>query len=304
MIRQSIANVGQLTAPYIAFGNGPASLTAQTYTTTANVPVHNLVDDLAWVKGKHTFEVGGNLRIITNNRSTNVDSFSNARSYTLWLLPTSLIAGQGNSLDPSAPQFSSLNLPAVDPNFQTGYDFPVIALTGLIDSGFADYNITKQGVQLPVGAPSIRHFRAAEFETYVQDSWRVTPQLVLTYGLRYTLLQPPYERSGEEAAPSISLEGFLQGRSQAMLAGQNYNPPISFELGGKANNGPPYWGWDYGNVAPRFAFAWSPKAESGFRQRLFGGSGQDLHSRRLRNVLRSLWPGRCRQLRPQRLVWP
>jgi hypothetical protein len=274
LIRQSIANVGQLTAPYIAFGNGPTSLSAQTYTTTAAVPVHNLVDDLAWVKGKHTLEVGGNLRIITNNRSTNVDSFSSARSYTLWLFPTSLIAGQGNSLDPSAPQFSSLNLPAVDPNFQTGYDFPVIALTGLIDSGFAAYNITKQGVQLPVGAPSVRHFRATEFETYLQDSWRVTPQLVLTYGLRYTLLQPPYETGGEQVVPSISLESFFQQRGQAMLAGQNYNPPISFELGGKANNGPPYWGWDYGNVAPRFAFAWSPKADSGFRQRLFGGTGR------------------------------
>src|SRR5580704_1204437 len=274
LIRQSIANVGQLTAPYIAFGNGPTSLSAQTYTTTAAVPVHNLVDDLAWVKGKHTLEVGGNLRIITNNRSTNVDSFSSARSYTLWLFPTSLIAGQGNSLDPSAPQFSSLNLPAVDPNFQTGYDFPVIALTGLIDSGFAAYNITKQGVQLPVGAPSVRHFRATEFEPYLQDSWRVTPQLVLTYGLRYTLLQPPYETGGEQVVPSISLESFFQQRGQAMLAGQNYNPPISFELGGKANNGPPYWGWDYGNVAPRLAFAWSPKADSGFKQRLFGGTGK------------------------------
>ena len=276
LIRQSIANVGQLTAPYIAFGNGPASLTAQTYTTTANLPVHNQEDELAWVKAKHTIEFGGNLRIITNNRSTNVDSFSDARTYTLWLNPTSLIAGQGGSLDPdvfSGPR-GPLNLPKVDPNFQTGYDFPVIALTGLIDSGFAAYNITKEGVQLPVGTPSVRHFRAHEFETYVQDSWRVTPQLVLTYGLRYTLLQPPYETTGEQVAPSISLEGFFKGRGQAMLAGQNYNPPISFELGGKANNGPPYWGWDYGNVAPRLAFAWSPKADSGFRQRLFGGTGK------------------------------
>jgi hypothetical protein len=274
LIRQGIGSVGQLTAPYISFGNGPTSLAAQTYTTRATVPVNNLVDDLAWVKGKHTLEIGGNLRIITNNRSTNVDSFSDARSYTLWLFPTSLIAGQGNSLDPSASQFSALNLPAVDPNFQTGYDFPVIALTGLIDSGFAAYNITKQGTQLPVGTPSVRHFQAHEFETYVQDSWRVTPQLVLTYGLRYTLLQPPYETAGEEVVPSISLEGFFKSRAAAMLQGQTFNPPISFELGGKANNGPPYWSWDYGNLAPRFAFAWSPKADSGFRQRLFGGTGK------------------------------
>jgi len=269
LIRQSIANVGQLTAPYIAFGNGPASLTAQTYTTTANVPVHNLVDDLAWVKGKHTIEFGGNLRIITNNRSSNVDSLSYARTYTLWLFPNAFIANSGGSLDPAA-----FSLPPVESNFQTGYDYPVIALTGLLDSGFAAYNITKQGVQLPVGAPSIRHFRAHEFESYVQDSWRVTPQLVLTYGLRYTLLQPPYETTGEQVAPSISLEGFFKSRAAAMLQGQTYNPPISFELGGKANNGPPYWSWDYKDLAPRFAFAWSPKADSGFSHRLFGGNGK------------------------------
>jgi len=268
-IRQGVANVGQINQPYVFFGNGPDPLFALTNTTRSTVPVHNLVDDVAWIKGKHTFQFGGNLRIITDNRSTDVDSFSYARTYTLWLTPTSLIANQGGSLDPAV-----LGFPAVNSNFQTGYDFPVIALTGLVDSGFAAYNITKTGDQLSVGTPATRHFRAHEFETYVQDSWRATPQLTLTYGVRYTLLQPPYETAGNEVVPSISMESFLQNRAAAMLAGQTYSPPISFVLGGKANNGAPYWNWDYGNVAPRLAFAWSPKAESGWRQRLFGGAGK------------------------------
>ncbi len=137
----------------------------------------------------------------------------------------------------------------------------MIALTGLLDSSFSNYNITKEGTALPNGTPALRHFRAHEFETYAQDSWRVTPQLTLTYGLRYTLLQPPYETTGTQVSPSISLESFLQNRGKAMLAGQTYNPPISYVLSGQANGKPPYWNWDYGNLAPRFAFAWSPKAD-------------------------------------------
>jgi hypothetical protein len=283
LIRQGVGSLGQVNNPYVFFGNGPDSLFADTPTTKATVPVHNLVDDLAWVKGTHTFEFGGNIRIITNNRSSNVDSFSTARSYSLWLFPSAFVANQGGSLDPAAfgpgpnPCVPSTGLncfPAVASSFQFGYDYPIIALTGLIDSGYAAYNITRQGNELPTGTPAIRHFRAHEAEMYVQDSWRVTPQLVLTYGLRYTLLQPPYETTGTQVEPSISMEDFLQKRGQAMLLGQTYNPPISFVLGGKANNGPPFWGWDYGNLAPRLAFAWSPKAQGGFLRRLLGDPGK------------------------------
>ncbi len=268
-IRQGGGSIGQLTQNFTEFGNGPDSLNANTFTTKSNVPVHNLTDDLAWVKGKHTLGFGGNLRIVTSNRNSDANSFSFARSYNLWLNPTAFIAGTGSSLDPSAFGF-----PAVNSNFQTGYDWPVIALAGLLDSSFSNYNITKQGTALPPGTPALRHFRAHEFETYAQDSWRVTSQLTLTYGVRYTLLQPPYETTGTQVSPSISLESFLQARAAAMRAGQAYNPPISYVLSGQANGRPPYWKWDYGNVAPRFAFAWSPKADSGLQRRLFGGTGK------------------------------
>ncbi len=268
-IRQGEANIGQITRPYVEFGNGPDPFYALTYTTSSNVPVHNLIDDLSWVKGKHTLQFGGNLRIITNNRSSDDNSFSYARIYDLWIAPYGYIAGSGLSLDPGAFGF-----PAVNPNFETGYDYPVMALTGLLDSSYSNYNITKQGTAQPVGSPAVRHFRSHEFETYVQDSWRATPELTFTYGVRYTLLQPPYETTGTQVAPSISLESFFQRRAAAMLAGQTYNPLIQFELAGQANNGPPYWNWDYGNVAPRLAFAWSPKAHSPFWQRLLGDPGK------------------------------
>jgi hypothetical protein len=101
-IRQGGGSIGQLTQNFIEFGNGPDSLKANTFTTKSNVPVHNLTDDLAWVKGKHTLGFGGNLRVVTSNRNSDANSFSFARSYNLWLNPTAFIAGTGSSLDPSA----------------------------------------------------------------------------------------------------------------------------------------------------------------------------------------------------------
>jgi hypothetical protein len=269
-IRQGYGTIGQIAQPYVLFGNGPTPLYALTNTTQVNVPVHNFVDDLDWVKGKHTLGFGANLRIVTNNRSSNEDSFPYARIYDLWLAPIGKVAGSGGSLDPAA-----FGYPAVDSNtFQTGYDWPVMALTGLLDSSYSNYNITKEGNAQTVGSPAVRHFLAHEFETYIQDSWHATPQLTLTYGLRYSLLQPPYETTGTQIAPSISLENFFQSRSAAMLAGQTYNPLVTFALSGQANGRAPYWAWDYGNVAPRLAFAWSPKPESGFWKRVFGDFGK------------------------------
>jgi Carboxypeptidase regulatory-like domain/TonB dependent receptor len=268
-IRQGGDTSGQISHDYIVFGNGPDALNAQTFTTNSNVPVHNLTDDVESVKGKHTFAFGGNLRIITSNRASNANSFSYARSYNLWLNPTAFIAGTGSSLDPGAFGF-----PAVNSSFQTGWDWPVMALTGLLDSSFSNYNITKDGNSQQPGTPALRHFRAHEFEMYAQDSWRVTPHLTLTYGVRYTLLQPPYETTGTQVSPSVSLESFLRTRGADMAQGIPYNPPVSYILSGQANGKAPYWNWDYKDFAPRVAFAWSPSADGGLLKSLLGGASK------------------------------
>lgn len=59
-----------------------------------------------------------------------------------------------------------------------------------------------------------------------------------------------------------------------MLQGKAVNPPFSFDLSGQANGGKPYWNWDYKDLAPRLAFAWSPKSGAGWLHSLFGGSGK------------------------------
>src|SRR5215472_10205706 len=237
------------------------------------IPVHNWVDYLTWIKGRHTVQFGANVRRIDEVNQSSNNSFSGAGANSSWL-NLGAIAGTGSSLDPDAPQFSSLGFPVVAPGFQPSYDGAVMNVTGILSQVTVVYNETKTLSLLPQGAVVPRHFRATEAEWYAQDSWRPTPSLTLIVGIRYTLLQPPYETTGTQVAPTSSLDNFFKNRWRAMLSGGTYSPPIAFNLAGQANGKSPYWPWDYGNIAPRVAFAWAPRATGSLSKRIWGGAGK------------------------------
>lgn len=241
-------------------------------TTLVNVPVHNIVDDVSWIKGKHTLQFGGNLRFIGNNRSGNAQNISESSTNVFWLAPAG-IANTGTSLDPAV-----FNYPAVDSSFGESYDFAAAAVAGLLVETDKIYNQDKTGHFFAPGEMITRNYKSSEAEMYLQDSWRVTPNLVLTGGVRYSLLQPPYEIHGNQVAPNVSLNDWFNKRSLAMLQGNAYNSQnggeVSMALSGQANGKQPYWNWDYKDIAPRVAIAYSPHAENGFLHSLFGSSGQ------------------------------
>ncbi|HLZ42240.1 MAG TPA: carboxypeptidase-like regulatory domain-containing protein [Candidatus Sulfotelmatobacter sp.] len=271
-IRAGLGDSGLSATDYNVF-RGLDNVQGLTNTILTNVPVHNLVDDLSWTKGKHTFQFGGNLRIITNNRNGNAQNISTADTNVFWL-DNAGIANTGSSLDPGA-----FGYPAVSGSFGESYDFATAAIAGLLTETNKTYNQDKTGHFFAPGEMIQRNFRSTEGEMYAQDSWRVTPNLVLTGGLRYSLLQPPYERNGNQVAPSISLNSWFKERGQAMLAGNTINSTtpgglVQMSLGGQANGKAPYWAWDYKNLAPRLAFAYSPHANEGFLHKIFGGAGK------------------------------
>src|SRR5712692_608635 len=267
-IRQGISTIGQQTQHFVHF-RGMDDINAFTPTTHTHVPVYNYVDDITKVRGSHTFQFGANLRKIDNIRDSNSTSFFFGDTNAFWLF-NSGIATFGVSLDPG----SMSGFPAVQGSFSTNYDFPVTALAGLVTEVSSNYNLTKSLAVFPEGAAVPRHFRDHELEFYGQDAWRLKPNLTVTYGLRYTLLQPPYETTGTQVAPTVSLHDWFRKRGQAMLQGQAYEPLISFALSGQANGKQPYWDWDYKDIAPRFAIAYSPKGEGGLSKTLFGGPGK------------------------------
>jgi hypothetical protein len=270
-VRQGYGNRGTTNQDYVTFSSVDTFTSSSTGTTypssIINVPTHNAVDDVTWVKGKHTLQAGVNYRAIFNNRTTDSTAYKHA-NVTSNFLTVGSIAGTGSSLDPG-----TFNLPAVDTSFKTAYNSAISDVTGLITHSveFLNYGVSGNNLAaLPAGSFTTRHYLSNEFEYYLQDSWKVKSNLTLTFGLRHSLLQVPYERNGQEVSPTINVKDWFNTRGADMLQGLTYAPAISFGPAGRANGKAGLWNMDKLDIAPRFAFAYSPNFSSGFLSKLVG----------------------------------
>jgi hypothetical protein len=192
-IRQGNSNYGVGTGDYTDF-RFLSTLTAETRIIIASVPVNNIVDNFNWTKGKHSIEIGGNWRLIHENRDATTGSFNSATSNPYWL--------GGSPPDPS-----TLGLYPVDSGFSNSYGIAYANLVGTVPQVTDQYNYkvtsATSGTLLGDGAFVDRHFKGNEFEYFIQDSWRPLPNLTLTFGLRHTILQTPYESKGQQVTPTI-----------------------------------------------------------------------------------------------------
>ncbi len=257
--RQGGESNGSTNGPYIGF-RGFSDLVPYTYTESANTPVNNITSDTSWVKGNHTIEFGANMRFIRFNYLSYYNSFSYARANASWL------RGSANELKPDD----------VASSFSTAYRDSAVALLGLISDVIITYNYNQDGSTIPVGEPIGRRYAVDEYEFYVQDQWKIKPNLTLMAGVRYGLFSPPWETNGLQVAPTIPLgEWFNQRAANAAQGIPSYNSPdIQFNLAGAANNAPGYYPWDTNNFGPRVSLAWSPDVDKGFWSKITGGPGK------------------------------
>lgn len=281
--RESFGEIGNQTQPVIFFrglnddSTPNNSSLAVTNSLNYQVPVQNFVDDVSWIRGKHTFSFGGNVNILRNPQSSNSNSFSSATTNASWFDTAALAnTGVAGHFDPgcsvTAGACAGAAYPAVDSSFGNNYDYPLIAMVGMVDQVNAQYNFTRTGDTIAQGAPVLRHFADDAYEMYAQDSWKIKPNFTFTFGLRYSLFSPPWETNGNQVVSNVDLTNWFNNRGAGMLQGTPANaaPPISFNLGGPANNGPGFYNWDKKDLGPRVAFAWSPKASDGLFHSLFG----------------------------------
>jgi hypothetical protein len=281
-IRQAFDDRGLQNSHFVHF-RFMSDINAFSSSVNRQVPVQNFIDDVSKIKGNHTLQFGINVRKVDNVSNSNQTSFFTATANQDWMSPTT-IADAGVSLDPGTGPY-----PTVDSGFIQSYDVAVTDLAGLISEVSANYNLNKNLNALPEGAMIHRDYRDWEYEWYAQDAWRVHPNLTVTFGLRYSMLEPPYETSGTQVAPTTSTHDWFFQRAKAANLGQNYfvngldssgnpifdpNHELQFALSGQANHAKPYWGWDYKNFAPRLAVAYSPSADSGIGRKIWGTAGK------------------------------
>jgi hypothetical protein len=222
-------------------------------------PVKNFTDDFSWTSGNHSMQYGGNVRLISNVRS----SFSNA--YDNAVTNPSFYIGGGGSISSAVNAASPIGA-----GFASAVQNAATALIGRLSQYSALFTFGHDGSVLPAGSSADRDFRANEYDVYGQDVWKVSPSVTLTYGLRYSISTPIWENEGFETTTSIPLTTYFERRLAGAHVGTPYNELLSIQLSGKKNGKPPLYNWDKNNFQPRIAVAWSPRFSSGFMGKMFG----------------------------------
>ncbi len=243
--------------------------TAGTRTISRTVPVHNFVEDMAWIHGNHTIEFGGSAYLV-NSGSVNYGSafdtaYANPSGYK-----TNIIRNAVNAYLLTNYGYK------IGAAWNSSVENAVTALIGRYNNYTANFTFDHNGQLVPAGSPKTRNFKTQGYETYVQDTWKMRPNLTLTGGLRYSLWRPVYETHGFEAQPNISLTDIFNRRVAGMLAGQPYTQLITVNKSGPVNGGPPMYNWDKTVFLPKVAVAWQPRSDNGFLSRLLGKNGQSV----------------------------
>jgi hypothetical protein len=231
-----------------------ASPTAETRTTIRSVPLNTILETANYTRGSHSIQIGGTWRLIHNNSQTNANSFNSGSTNPLGLTSNGLPS-------PTPPVSGSFSTNYLEAYANLVGTTPVITqnINYKVDAG------GNTGSLLPQGAFVIRNFVSNEFEYFAQDSWRATAKLTVTYGLRHSILQVPYDTNGQSAAPTIDTHAFFQQRAAAAAAGQVYEPAIAFAPNGPVYGRPGYWSKQKTNFAPRLSLAYALNPKTSIR---------------------------------------
>jgi hypothetical protein len=180
------------------------------------------VDQVSWIKGKHTVKFGGEFRYVFDN---GYDAF-NSR-------PTVDFTAFGNF---GIPLVNCAGACGNDEILQT----LAAALLGVPGIQSQSQFFTAQGTRT---ATDFRRFVQHEYGSFVQDQYKIRPNLTLNLGMRYEFDGVPFERNG-------NLSNLLNQQASGPA-------PITFQTVGPGtgrnvfNNDP----WD---IEPRAGLAWDP----------------------------------------------
>jgi hypothetical protein len=241
-----------------------------TRTVTRITPVQTIADDASWIMGNHTFQFGGNIRLVRNNRVSFGNAFDNAIAN-----PSFYSGGAGGSLSTPIANFAAANgIASFTSADRAAVQNAVSALIGRFSQYTANFTFGSDGSLLGSGTPTNRTFATEEYEPYIQDNWKFRPNLTFTLGLRYSYSTPIYETNGFEMKSNIPLGQLFADRVAGAAKGVAVNTLITFDRSGKKNGKPSLYDPDKNNWQPRIAAAWSPAFKTGFLSKLFGSNSE------------------------------
>ena len=219
--------------------------------------ITSIANTFSYVRGNHTFTVGGNFRD-TQGRTKSWAGLATGGhlgvpGYTIGVAPG----------DPIASVLSTATIPGLGPNDEQPLQELYALLTGRLSEVRIGRAVDASTLQYSDDVP-LDNWTSAWFAGFfVQDSWRVKPNLTLNYGLRYEITAPPFNHNGTVAFPD---DANIFGPSTRLFHPGELNgvqDPV-FRRGKVAAD------IDWLNLAPRAGFVWSPHFGRGLLGTLFG----------------------------------
>jgi hypothetical protein len=192
--------------------------------------VNEFTDNMTYQKGVHTIKWG------YNSRWTDQYGYNNAGIYP----NVSLSTANGNSV-PTTFGPGAAGQAAIASADLSRYQSLYNDLLGRVSSVTQTYYSDLSKFQA-AGSSLIRNYLLREYGLFVQDDWRVRPNLTVNVGLRWEYFKPPVERD--------DFQGYLNKAGSVNTASNIDNLTVV--------KGQQWYNSDFKDFAPRLGFAWDP----------------------------------------------
>lgn len=210
---------------------------------------YNFQDNADLIVGKHSLRFGGLVQLFQ------VDSTNAAGTVANFTLGTN--ANTPRLVTPDFTAFGGIS------NAQLATANSLLGLLGgIVSSGAQSFNTESQTSGFTT-EPSFQDFRYNDYALYLQDRYRITPNLSLTLGVRYDLFTPLRINNG------LALEPVIPDGVDPATALLNPAGTYNF-VGGNAGGDNRYYKPDKNNFAPTFGFAYTPNFKNKLLGTLFG----------------------------------
>lgn len=190
---------------------------------------YSLQDNATYIRGRHTFQFGFQSQFV---RISQFDYASTVPTYNL-------AVGDGQT------GLTARQLPGISANDLNDADQLLATLAGLVDSYGQLYNITSRTSGFVAGAPFLRHYSFDNYAGYIHDTWKISPRLTATLGVRYEYYTVLTERDSLELTPVIQNGNYIN----TLLS------DATLDFAGNSV-GRPFYKPDRNNFAPNIGMAW------------------------------------------------
>ncbi len=239
--------------------DGISSPTVSANSSRRNTPIQQFSDTLSWTRGAHSLNVGASF--------TNVTNFSSGKTTV-----PSITFGVDVS-DPASSLFATANFPGASSSDVTRAQGIYAALVGSVTQIGANAQLDENSGKYVYLGNSYTRSRMRETGLFVQDSWRMNPNLTVNYGLRWEVQFPVTSLNDNLSTTTLEdvygISGLGNLFKPGVLTGHE-TQYTQFKKGDRA------YDTQYGNFAPSLGFAWSPNLKGGILQRILGTGRQSV----------------------------